>query len=105
MHCYEIFEWLNDQMKECCGTCHKSIRTEYIKNPYNSPRIQNGYSVITVCMQNAHQVCKHRLPYTKLKLVHEIRNEHLIKVESVFEESKRKHILEYLSQGHCQSGS
>lgn len=47
-------------------------------------------------MQNAHQVCKNRLPYTKLKLMHEIRNEHLIKVESVFKESKRKHILKYL---------
>ena len=47
-------------------------------------------------MQNAHQVYKHRLPYTKLELVHEIRNEHLIKVESAFQESKGKCILKYL---------
>jgi len=53
MHCYEIFKWLNDQMKHY-GICYSSMiiqpfenfitmhhnnKTKYIRNPYNSLRI------------------------------------------------------------------
>ena len=78
----------------------QNVRQDYTKPLYNSLRIQNGDGVITIRMQNTHQVYKHCLTHTKLKLVHEIQNEHLIEVvskiwnehlievESVFKESK-----------------
>ena len=65
----------------------QNVRKDYTKPLYSSPRIQNGDGVITIRMQNMHQVYKYCLPHTKLELVHEIWNEHLIEVESVFKEA------------------
>ena len=66
----------------------QNVRKDYTKPLYSSLRIQNGDGVITIHMQNTQQVGKHCLPYTKLKLMHEIQDEHLIKIVSMFKESK-----------------
>jgi hypothetical protein len=50
----------------------------------NIPSIENLNGVIACSMENPKEMNKHCLPYPKLKLMHEIWNKHVIKVEAKF---------------------